>query len=335
MKTTLITAGAAAIVASLLVSSFALAQDAEIDGAPTPPTAAPPAAARAPSGCFLGTHAGIPEADAQTAASIVCSELSRHATQPAQAGASYRVVLGKLGSVVILSLTQESSPGVIQEHKQLQLSGIEEVSVAAPRIVDALVNGTPIAQTQKVDNVVGEEARMPKKRPGSAHFAAGLIGVLPPLSQGAAPAPGIDLALHYETTSFAAGVGLRGAGGKPDKTELGYFALTVGGRYYLSDADIAPYVGGGIAWSWLSVHGDGFNGDKSGLGAFGEVGIEALRSHRSHLTLGLRADLPFYALHGTTMTSTGASDGYGGYGYSTTSTSLYYVPLTVGLTFTF
>lgn len=331
MKTTLT---AAAIAASLLVSSFALAQDAEAESpAPLPaPVAATPARTPAPSGCFLGTHAGIPDADAQTAASIVCSELSKHAAQP---GASYRVGLGKLGAVVILSLTMESAPGVIQEHKQLQLSGIEEVAVAAPRIVDALVNGTPVAQTQKVDNVVGEEARTPKKKPGSAHFAAGLIGVLPPLSQGAAPAPGIDLALHYETTSFAAGVGLRGAGGKPDKTELGYFALTVGGRYYLSDADIAPYVGGGVAWSWLSVHGDGFNGDKSGLGAFGEVGIEALRSHRSHLTLGLRADLPFYSLHGTSVSSTGASDGYGGYSYSTTSTSLYYVPLTVALTFTF
>ena len=327
MKTTFL---AASIAASLFASSFALAQEEE--SAPPAPPRAHAAQPVASGGCSLGTHAGIPDADAETAASIVCAELSKHATQP---GASYRVGLGKLGSVVILSLTMESSPGVIQEHKQLQLSGIEEVAVAAPRVVDAVVNGTPVSQTQKVDNVVGEEARTPKKKPGSAHFAAGLIGVLPPLSHGAAPAPGIDLALHYETTSFAAGVGLRGAGGKPDKTELGYFALTVGGRYYLSDADISPYVGGGFAWSWLSVHGDGFSGEKSGLGAFGEVGVEALRSHRSHLTLGLRADLPFYSLQGTDVNAS-APTGYGGYtNYTTTTTSLYYVPITVGLTFTF
>jgi hypothetical protein len=323
MKTLLV---AAVATSSLFACSAAFADD-DVDPAHSPPPAQPSAQPSATPRCMLGAHAGIPDADAQTAAQIVCDELFKQGPPP---GVQYRVGLGKLGNVIILSVTAESAPGVISEHKQMQLSGIEEVPVAAPRIADSVVHGTPLAQTQKVDNVVGDEARNPKKKSGSMHFGIGLIGVMPPLSSLAAPAPGIDLDLSYESSDFSINAGLRGGGtAGQDTTHVGYFALTVGGRYFLGDHDVSPFLGGGLAYTALSARNDSFNGDNSGLGAFGEVGVQALRTHRTHLSAGLRADLPFYSLK--------SSSSYSNYALTNgaSSGSLYYVPITVALTITF
>lgn len=313
---------AAFAASSLLGSSAALADD--LDPATAPP---PPPAPIATSRCTLGAHAGIPDADAMTAAQVVCDEIFKLG---APANAHYRVGLGKLGNVIILSVTVESSPGVTQDHKQMQLSSIEEVSVAAPRLAQAAVHGTPLQQTQTVDNIVGDEARKPRKKSGSTHFALGLIGVLPPLSAGGSPAPGIDLDFSYEASNFSLNAGLRGASGGQDQAHVGYFALTIGGRYFLTDTDIAPFIGGGMAWTTLTARTSSFNGDNNGLGAYGEIGVQALRTHRTHLTLGLRADLPFYSLkEGSSVYN------YATQSYSTSNASLYYVPLTISLGITF
>jgi hypothetical protein len=319
---------AALASSSLFVCSAAFADEPEAPPAPVAPAPVAPAPQAAAPRCVLGAHAGIDEADANTAAQLVCSEIFK--SGPA-AGTQYRVGLGKLGNVIILSVTAESAPGVISDHKQLQLSNIEEIPVAAPRIAESITKGTPLAQTQKVDNIVGDEARVQRKKSGSTHFAIGLIGVMPPLSSFGAPAPGIDLDLSYESQNFSINGGLRGGGtAGQDTTHVGYFALTVGGRYFVGDGDVSPYIGGGIAWTALSARTDTFDGDNSGLGAYGEVGVQALRTHRTHLTLGLRADLPFYSLRGS------GSVNYTNSGYTTTpSSSLYYVPLTVALSITF
>ena len=41
----------------------------------------------------------------------------------------------------------------------------------------------------------------------------------------------------------------------------------------------------------------GLPGHNSGLGAYVDAGAEILRTHHTHLALGLRLDLPFYALN--------------------------------------
>ncbi len=319
MKTLL----SASVAAFLLVSSAASADDVDPSTSPPPPA---PTAGATPR-CVLGAHAGIPDADASTAAQVVCDEIFKLGPT----GAShYRIGLGKLGNVLILSVTVESAPGTIQDHKQLQLSGIEEVPVAAPRIAESVVHGTPLAQTQKVDNIVGDEARKPRKKNGSTHFAIGLIGVMPPLSAAGAPAPGIDLEFSYESAPFAIGAGLRAASGQDD-AKVKYIALTVGGRYFLGDTDIAPFIGGGLAWLSLSAHTDGATHDGSGLGAYTEIGVQALRTHRTHLTLAVRADLPFYSLKASNSSYNYATASY----TSSASPSLYYVPLTLSLGITF
>ncbi len=337
---------AAAAASLLLLSSFAYAQDdAPTDPtpvapplpvviAPAPQPVSAPAPAAAVGVCSLGTHAGIDEADAQTAAEIVCAEVSHRGMH---AGARYRVGLGKLGHTVVLSLTMETAPGVIAEHRQIELTGIEEVPVAAPRLADAVNRGEAIEETQRVGNVVRAETTPPLTKKGAIHFSVGILALMPPVGSSGTPAPGMEMSFNYEWNNFTAGVGFRAAGNSASDnngSSVGYAGLSVGGRYYLSDGDVAPYIGGGLAWSWEQVTNASYAGgaSNSGIGAYGEIGVTALRTHRSHLSLGVRADLPFYSLTADT-----SYDPYAGGGATTptNTSSLYYVPISINATFTF
>ncbi|HEY6460102.1 MAG TPA: hypothetical protein VIY73_08120, partial [Polyangiaceae bacterium] len=207
-----------AVLASVLaVPAAAFAQDPfppapPPPAAPVPPTRAPlPPAGPAVSDeapppqvitvtvppCRLAEHAGLDDADAHTAGRLVCDALAHAGASP---NARYRVSLGKLGSAVILSVAQEGpTVGSTVDAREMRLSGIEEVEVAAPRVADSIVKGVPLDETAKVDNIVGSEARQPKSRSGKAHFGLGLLGMAPPLDESIAPSPGMILDLHYET----------------------------------------------------------------------------------------------------------------------------------------
>jgi hypothetical protein len=320
---------AAATASLLLFSSFAYAQDSA-------PATAPAAAV---GECSLGSHADVDDADARTAADIVCAEVARRGMH---AGAHYRVGLGKLGHTVVLSLSMETAPGVIAEHRQLEISGLEEVPVAAPRLVDAVNRGEAIEETQRVGNVVDGETQAPLTKKGTVHFDIGVLAVQPFLAKygwTGTPAPGMEMAIHYERNNFATGVGLRVAGNSASDhngSSVGFVGLAVGGRYYLTDTDIAPFIGGGLVLSYEQVTTKGwdpFGASGVGVGAFGEIGVTMLRTHHSHLSLGLRADVPFYQLTespGPTVSCSGLC-----VGGAESPSPLYAVPISVAATFTF
>jgi hypothetical protein len=208
--------------------------------------------------------------------------------------------------------------------------------VAAPRIARAIVLDIPTESTQKVDNLVGEETRAPKSKPGTTHFALGLIGLLPPLDQGLTPAPGADLDVHYETgdEKWELGGSMRfGADGSSGGTSsMGFFMLGMGGKYFTSDTDVSPYVGGGLAWTYLhlSAPGLGFQGDGNGLAAYGEVGVEVMRTHHAHIAFGARLDVPFFSL-----TDNGFSGISSNGSYTYVTTKYYYAPASFEVRVTF
>jgi hypothetical protein len=283
--------------------------------------------------CRLGGHAGIEEADATTAGRLVCDEIARLGPAP---GAHYRVDIGKLGSTVILSVAHEGGNTNL-DTRELRLQSIEEVSVAAPRLASAIVHGEPIAETETTQNLVGEETRVPKTKAGSIHFALGLEGLMPPLSQGAAPAAGVIMDWHYEANRFELGAGLRaggGSGGGNNDPSMGYFMVDLGGRYYFTETDFSPYVGGGLEWMYLnlSAPGEDFNGNNGGLGAFANAGVEVLRTHHAHLAIGARLDLPFFSIQNQNANS-GASAFNGP--VATPSSSTYWAPLSLEMRLTF
>jgi hypothetical protein len=323
----------AGLTAVALVSRVGLAQGpGDIPPLPPPPPspAAPPPES-APS-CSLSEHAGFEEPDARTAAMLVCSAIA-HAGPAYQA--RYRVSLGKLGSTVILSVAEEgATPGSTVDSREMRLQGIEEVEVAAPRIAAALVHHIPVTDTETVDNLVGGETRKPQGRSGKVHFALGLVGVEPPLDQGFAPAPGIILDVHYETPDLRLELGgsFRAGGGSASNTspQEAFAIFSVGARYYTSDADVSPYLGAGLSWEFLSLTLPyDFTGNNSGLGAYIDAGVEILRTHHAHLALGVRLDVPFFALNSSIGDAGSVSPN------TPLPSSYYYAPLSLEMRLTF
>jgi hypothetical protein len=307
---------------------------------PEPPSAAAPAVTVTIPACRLSEHAGFEEADARTAALLVCSAIA-HAG--ASSGARYRVSLGKLGTLVILSVAEEGGTvGSTVDSREMRLQGIEEVEVAAPRIAASIVHGVPIVETEKVDNLVGGDTRTPKSRPGTVHFALALVGMAPPVDQGLSPAPGLALDLHYETPNqrLELGGSFRGGGGQASSQSpsVGFAMFSIGGRYYTSDADFSPYFGGGLSWGFfsLSLPGEsGISANNSGLGAYVDAGVEILRTHHTHLAMGVRLDMPFFALNNQdTLESTGNANGVASYTVPAPAT-YYYAPVSLEMRLTF
>ncbi|WP_394844752.1 hypothetical protein LZC95_47865 [Pendulispora brunnea] len=255
--------------------------------------------------CELADHEGIDDGDARTAAKLVCAEVQRGGPAP---GGVYQVGLGKLGTAVILTL--EADVRGAHDQRQMKLSGIEEVATAAPRIADALLHGKSVDQTERLGGLTNEETKNAKRKQGSMHFALGLFGVSPNMK---GIAPGVDFTLHYETADFSVGVGARFAGKTNDSYKMMYDALNIGGRYYLTSTDVSPFLGGGIAWTWLTA--DGFESN-NGIGAYAELGVELLRTHSAHLAAIARIDVPSYSLERR-------------------STASYYAPASSGMAFTF
>ncbi|MBL8607728.1 MAG: hypothetical protein JNL38_10425 [Myxococcales bacterium] len=301
--------------------------------APSAPAGAAPAApvASAPTtvvvatniACTLGEHAGVDEADARTAADIVCHDLaSKHAPV-----ASYEVRFGKLGSKLLLVVRGSSG-----DERRALLTGVDEVPVGSQRVAAAIADGKPLDETITVSTVLHGEARPVVAKPGRIGFNGGTFGVSP-VGQGTTASPGVDLGLLYNADRFGLTAQGRlapalGTGG----TQLSYVVLGTGGRFYFTDTDVAPFAGVGVAYSSLCLkHRDtgSYGGEEcgAGFGAYAEAGLEALRTHRVTFTGSVRADVPFYALRGTHYESVKP--------YRSTPTERYAVPvsLMVGMVF--
>ena len=290
--------------------------------------------------CGAGDLHGVPEADGQTAVWLICGELRQRALAvPPGAAVHYRVDVLTLGSSKIVSLTMESPPGQARDSRSLRMRTIEEVPVAAPRLVDALLNGTSVESTQKVDNLVASETRRYRKKSGEFKVGGGVIGTALAGSGGGIQ-PGFSLRADYETPSYGVGADLRYASGGDNYEGDGgsYAALSVGGRYFLMDGDVAPFVGTGLSWSGIDVRSTDlepnrpYSGGGSGVGVYGEVGLEVLRLHSSRLALDLRAEAPLYQM---TEESYPVYNQESGSYSEPQKTSHYVVPITFGLVYTF
>ncbi len=310
-----------------------------------PATVNPNVAPQVPT-CGPAGIQGVYPAEAQTAVWIVCEEIRRRPGVPAAISPTdpppvYRVGLLRLGQSVIMTVHAEAPVGTVRDSRQLQLSSIEEVPVAAPRLVEALWLGAPVASTRGVANLVGEETREYKKQHGEFLYGGGLVGMVLAGSE-AGVQPGIDLRAGYESERFGIGLGFR-FGTQDDynaERSAGYGAFNVGGRYFLSDGNTGAFVGGGLAYSSIEVSRNELDRyeslDGSGIGAYGEVGVELLRLHSSRLAFDLRFETPFYQLEHDSYPSSvydPATDSY--VTQPRNDEKSYVVPIMAGLAYTF
>ena len=267
------------------------------------------AQADVPAVCLIGDHPGIPDSDAQTAALLVCDELRKQGISiddpvyeaPASAN-GYRVVLRRLGEKIFVRLSHESPIGTIIAERQLTLANIEEMIPAAPRLVDALVHNKPIDDTVDMETVTEQEARELRKISGESLWHIEIFGTFVPGTDVVAE-PGYGWGWSYQTPSYAVGSDLRfaisgiEADYEDDSDGFAYFSWAIGGRYFLNKQNISPYVGGGLGMIGVGHEENYYDSEGDfGLGAYGVVGLEALRLTESRLRLELRIDRPFFTL---------------------------------------
>jgi hypothetical protein len=183
--------------------------------------------------------------------------------------------------------------------------------------------------TRTVDDSPADGAMDPADRPDSLRFALGLAGSFALLAQDSVGTAGAILDLHYEMSRLEAGFDLRGGGASSG----GFFACSIGARRFISQGDVNPYFGGGLAWSVFSFNpAYGSNASGSGLGAYAGAGVETLRTHHGHLAVGLRLDVPFFALTESGMV---AGDNAGRGTIFRGPPTTYYAPLTLETRLTF
>jgi hypothetical protein len=222
--------------------------------------------------------------------------------------AAYRIALRPLGKLVVLHVSYEAPVGEELRAQRLQLGSVEEVPVAAPRVADALLLGKPLAESARVDNLVAEETRKSRKKTGETFFAIGVLGFAIPDDTWAGY--GAFARFHYQTTAYAVGIDGRIGTSTENDGDAHLGGLSVGGRYYLGDADVTAFLGGGLGVLWfgtrehsdpvLNEYGyyehDEYAHAGSGLAPFLEGGVELLRMHDSRLDIGLRVDLPLFEI---------------------------------------
>ena len=291
--------------------------------------------------CTLTESRGVPEPDAGTAARVVCAELRR-----ASGGrGAFGVTLATLGTIVVLSATREDPAASVT----VELRGLEELPAASRRVAGALVHGLDFAATQRVDNLLEGETQSARAKKGVVKLTAGVADV-ESLGHGARAA-GFSLGLLYATPRFALPAEMRLAWDDSGSAEpgLSLFSFSVGGRGYLSNRDVSPYLGGGLGVlrlyateGWYPQPGDSqgtfFDGERFGVAPYVEAGVEMLRLHRGRIGLQVRVDLPLWSLESPAFDVYVPWDGRGPHpdvAQSYPAQSRYVVPVSIGVTVAF
>ncbi len=296
-----------ALTAALVLSTrFAFAAEPQLPPPDAPHVAPTPAApvgdVPVAGGCVLGSHPGTEDVDATTAAEMICSKL-RNAAAPTDRG--YRIKIRKLGRNTYLVAEAIQGDRVI-DSRELQINGIEEAAVAAPRLAEALVGKKALEETETATNAVGGENQKVKKR-NKGHVRAG-IGIggmfVPTANLGGAVG---SVPIWYETDHFSLGGRIR-----LGLVDAGLFGGEVGGRYNFSSSETSPYLGAGLGMYGMWLNGGSkydpitlqastkvYSGAAFGVVPHLEAGISFLRSQTVGLDVSFRADMPTFAIDKT------------------------------------
>lgn len=308
-------------VLASFVASFAFASSTALADEPDPPAPPAPAPPHADPTCAVERFVGVTKEEAEAVEEIVCPEI--HEQLPY--GGRHRIRIARLGGKVVLTLVSEREGGGPRAEKQLVLSGLDEVPVAAPRLVEALVDRKPIAETQTVTNIVGQEARVPKKKASEIHGWLGMVAVGAP---GAGTGGGAHLGLSAGSDRWSFVGDLRLAGQafavpasvaitifslsllKPEpKGDFAYVSLSGGVRHHFAPTDTSPFFGAGVALVYLGADPKGYDeSENTGVAGYGEIGLDLMRTHSIGGTIALRFDAPAFTLE---QTKQSGSWGYG------------------------
>ena len=245
--------------------------------------------------CEAGENVGVPTPDAQVASRIVCAEVLQRARAAHQAGPMvYRVHLGRLGTRVLLRITEYKNGVDVSDERQTALSGLEDVSSVGPTLAESLVSKRSFDSLATTENVLPEESQGRREKASLASIELGLVGTMFTGEQGSHAAPGLRGALSYHMNrnylTLASRFGIA--------EDAFVLDATLGVGTHLTNGDVAPYLGAGVGYVLLSdqLLSTGHSG--SGIAVYGEAGVGIFRTARTGLRVGLRADVPTFSMQG-------------------------------------
>lgn len=300
--------------------------------APTPPGAEPAVTLR--SGrvvCTLGDTTGFETPDVRTSLDIVCTELA----QRGATGSPYEVRFGRLGGKILVVVTE----GTTHEERRAFAASLEEMPVVAPRLAEAIVHKTSVQDSETVDTVLAQNTKPVVSKAIQPGVELGLAGATPAGTTFSA-AGGAFIGLQFRRERWALAGQARAGGIGSAEGKLVSASVGVGGRYFMTDGDVAPFVGLGVGVGYFHVsraprgnYDDDLDG--SGFTASAEAGAAFLRTGHVGATLSLRADAPLFALKSDPITLTRYDSKMKPTTTIVPSESRYVVPLSLNVAITF
>jgi hypothetical protein len=179
--------------------------------------------------------------------------------------------------------------GTLIRERQVRLASIEEAFDAAGRLAVALDSEETVESTATMETLIADDMAT-----DISLWAFGLVAAGAP-GENVTPAPGFLLGWHYETPRFGIFADFLFANNDSEDSRFQYGTLTIGGKYFLTDKAVAPWISGGASMLF-GTRSNEFTQEGSGIGVFGAVGLEVLRFNRNRLAIELRLSLPFSKL---------------------------------------
>jgi len=174
----------------------------------------------------------------------------------------------RVGRKAVVQLELLDAGGATVWSGRLTAANPEDLEPVITRLVAALVKGDKVSENQDIYSVTANEEAPLAQSQANSWFDIGLGGVVY-LDDAPVFMPGLNMSWLYDARSFMVEVGL-GLWGLGSEDHAG-FTLGVGGLLPLSEADLAPYVGGGLGLATVSLGSESADTSMTGNAALGAL----------------------------------------------------------------
>lgn len=254
----------------------------------------------------------------------VCSQPECAGSGAARLGVAEALLLSltRLGSKVVLDArVVPAGSSTVAFSASLPSESDDDLDVVTRRLARAVLRREPIPEGATVDTVTAAESLSPQRRGLQTQFGlrlgggggvagefqgTGIYSAEAVILQEVGPRVVLEVT---PLTGFSWGTKTRknvpapsgpyGSGsfisGWVDENLVVWKILGLGGLYFFSDADSAPFVGGGVALAETAVSGGGPHASGTGLAGALRAGIAVLRTYRAHALFEVRYDHTFDA----------------------------------------
>ena len=189
----------------------------------------------------------------------------------------------RLDQRIVITATRYSPDGKFLHSAKMSASTMDDIEPASDRLAKALVTKQSTTEARNIDNVTRTEGQQALRT--SSQKVAGLKGSFTyPIgwSETLSPQASVALDLRFESRMhfIELGIGLTFAAGD-DNPGYGGLWTDVGGAFYLSEANTAPYIGGGLMPRLMSTN-------IANLAPYGQVGVMFFRESKTRLYADFR-----------------------------------------------